>query len=291
MKRRILSIMVMTVVSIGLIAGCGAGKTGEESSSADKTVSSTKEEGNESSKKDVFSETNLNIDVAASLKDAITEITQLYNKNQPNVKININADSSGTLQSQIEEAKGTDVDMFFSASKKQMKKLQEEGYIEENTVSDLLKNEVVLISAKGSKTKVTGFENITDAKSFALAGESVPVGQYSRQIFEKLGIIDAVNSMEINQCDNVSAVKNAVVEGSNEIGTVYYSDYYSVKDKVDLIAKADESWCDPIVYPVGLVINPAADENQKGAIKDFYEFLKSDEAKAVFEKYMFVVNK
>lgn len=290
MKKRILGIMIMVVVSMGCIAGCGAATTKDAGTNADTAVSESDKKENKSSEETVFSDETLNIYVAASLKDAITEIIDIYNKNQPNVKININADSSGTLQSQIEEAKGTDVDMFFSASKKQMKKLQEEGYIEENTVSDLLKNEVVLISAKRSGTKVKGFENITDAESFALAEESVPVGQYSRQIFEKLRITDAVNSMEINQCDNVSAVKNAVAEGSNEIGTVYYSDYYSVKDKVDLIAKADDSWCDPIVYPVGLVINPEADDNQKAAIKDFYEFLKSDEVKAIFEKYMFVVN-
>ena len=241
--------------------------------------------------KDVFLEATLNIDVAASLKNSMTEIVELYNKKQPNITIRINADSSGTLQNQIEESAGTDVDMFFSASTKQMNKLKEEGYINEDSVSNLLKNEVVLISAKGSGTKVTGFDNITEAKSFALAGESVPVGQYSRQIFNKLGINEAINKMEINQCDNVSAVKDAVAEGSNEVGTVYYSDYYSVKDKVDLIARADESWCDPIVYPVGLVNNKNADDNQRKAAEDFINFLNTDEAKTVFEKYMFMISK
>lgn len=290
MKKRILSVMVMVLMSVGFVTGCGGVKTDSGSGSADKTVSKESAKSSESTEKDVFSDTTLNVDVAASLKDSMTEIIDLYNKSQPNVKIRINADSSGTLQAQIEEAAGTDIDMFFSASTKQMNKLKEEGYIKEDSVSNLLKNEVVLISAKGSGTKVTGFKDITNAKSFALAGESVPVGQYSRQIFDKLGIRDAVNSMEINQCDNVSAVKDAVVEGSNEIGTVYYSDYYSVKDKVDLIAKADESWCDPIIYPVGLVNNHNADDNQNKAAEDFIKFLKGDEAKAVFEKYMFVVD-
>lgn len=290
MKKKVLGIILLTAVSLGLLTGCGSTSISSTNSNQDKATAENKK-GNESEEKEVISAATLNVDVAASLKNSMTEIIELYNKKQPNVTIRINADSSGTLQNQIEESAGTDVDMFFSASTKQMNKLKEEGYIKEDSVSDLLKNEVVLISAKGSGTKVTGFENITDAKNFALAGESVPVGQYSRQIFEKLGITDVINKMEINKCDNVSAVKDAVVEGSNEIGTVYYSDYYSVKDKVDLIAKADSTWCNPIVYPVGLVNNKNADDNQNKAAEDFLKFLSTDEAKEVFEKYMFVINK
>ena len=286
MKKKILSLMIMVLIVLGCFVGCGNIKIEQENS----TVGTEWISENVQNSDNVFSEVTLNINVAASLKDTITEISEIYNEIQPNVKIIINADSSGTLQKQIEEAAGTDIDMFFSASTKQMEKLQEEGYIEDNSVSNLLKNQVVLISAKGSGTKVTGFENITNAKNFALAGESVPVGQYSREIFATLGITGEVNAMEINQCDNVSAVKNAVVEGSNEVGTVYYSDYNLVKDKVDLIEKADESWCNPIVYPVGIVKNPNADENQKKAIEDFNKFLQTDEAKEVFEKYMFIVN-
>lgn len=284
--------MAMTLISAICMTGCGTAKS-EEGNTKNETMVSNEESSKDTKtdEKDVLSAANLNVYVAASLNDSMEEIAALYNKSQPNIKINLNADSSGTLQSQIEEAAGTDIDMFFSASTKQMDKLKEEGYIEKDSVTELLKNEVVLISAKGSGTTVTGFKDITNAKNFALAGESVPVGQYTRQIFKNLGIEDAVSKMEINECDNVSAVKEAVAEGSNEVGTVYYSDYYSVKDKVDLIAKADESWCDEIVYPVGLVVNPNADNNQKKAADDFINFLQRDEAKAIFEKYMFVINK
>ena len=38
-----------------------------------------------------------------------------------------------------------------------------------------------------------------DAANLALAGEDVPVGQYSREIFDNLGITDEVNKMEINE--------------------------------------------------------------------------------------------
>lgn len=230
----------------------------------------------------------LTVDIAASLNDAMTEIASIYQEEHPNVQIQYNADSSGTLMTQILEAKGNGVDLFFSAAEEQMEKLVEDGYVDADTVVECLKNRVVLIAAKDSGTQVTGFSDVTRVKNLALAGESVPVGAYTRQIFEKLGIMDEIFEMEINACENVSAVKMAVAEGANEVGTVYYSDYYSVKDQVDLVAMAEESWCDPVVYPAGLVNNPEADEKQKEAAADFLEFLKTSEAAEIFDKYMFI---
>lgn len=142
--------------------------------------------------------------IAASLNNAMGEIQKDFNETYPDVEILFNADSSGTLQTQIEE--GARCDIFFSAATKQMDALVDEGLAQKDSVVDLLENKVVLIKPKDGETKVTGFENITDAANLALAGESVPVGQYSREIFENLGIMDEVNQMEINEGKNVTDV-------------------------------------------------------------------------------------
>ena len=93
-----------------------------------------------------------------------------------------------------------------------MDALTEEKLTKEDTVVDLLENKVVLIKPKDGKTKVTGFENVTDAENMALAGEDVPVGQYSREIFTNLGIMDKVNEMEINECKNTFPAIRPVVK-------------------------------------------------------------------------------
>lgn len=86
----------------------------------------------------------------------------------------------------------------------------------------------------------------------ALAGEDVPVGQYSREIFSNLGILDDVNKMEINECKNVTDVLAAVSEGSNEVGVVYATDAASVTDKVDIIAEASaDSLKTPVLLSCG----------------------------------------
>lgn len=224
--------------------------------------------------------------IAASLSNSMEEIQKDFNELYPNVTIYYSADSSGTLQTQIEE--GARCDLFFSAADKQMDALTEEKLTKEDTVVDLLENKVVLIKPKDGKTKVTGFENVTDAENMALAGEDVPVGQYSREIFTNLGLMDKVNEMEINECKNVTDVLAAVSEGSNEIGVVYATDAASVADKVEILAEAPaDSLQTPVLYPVGLIEDKEASEDDTKAAEAFLGYVESDAAIKVFEDYGF----
>ena len=232
----------------------------------------------------------VNTFIAASLSNAMEEIQKDFNETYPDVEILYNADSSGTLQTQIEE--GARCDIFFSAADKQMNALVDENLAKKDTVEDILENKVVLIKPKDGETKVTGFENITDAANIALAGDSVPVGQYAREIFDNLGITDEVNKMEINEGKNVSEVLAAVSEGSNEIGIVYATDAASVADKVDVIAEATaDALKTPVLYPVGLIEDKEASEDDTAAAEAFLEYIKSDDAMKVFEKYGFTAYK
>ena len=228
--------------------------------------------------------------IAASLSNSMEEIQKDFNELYPNVNIYYSADSSGTLQTQIEE--GARCDLFFSAADKQMDELTEEKLTKEDTVVDLLENRVVLIKPKDGETKVTGFENVTDAENMALAGEDVPVGQYSREIFTNLGIMDAVSKMEINECRNVTDVLAAVSEGSNEVGVVYATDAASVADKVDIIAEAPaDSLKTPVLYPVGLIEDREASDDDTKAAEAFLDYVESDAAIKVFEEYGFTAYK
>jgi molybdate transport system substrate-binding protein len=242
--------------------------------------------------------------IAASLEGAFKEIIPLYNATQPNVKITYNADSSGTLLTQVQE--GFACDIFFSAATSQVKTLEEEGYMIAGTRVDLLANKLALITLKGSGTTVTGFADLANAKSIALADGSVPAGKYTRQLLINLGVLDgakgaadytsaevsaALGGVEINECSNVSKVKEAVREGSNEVGTVYYSDAYSVKDDVDILEIADTAVTGDILYPVCRVNNAEATAAQTAAADDFLAFLQTDAVKAIFEQYMFIINK
>lgn len=224
--------------------------------------------------------------IAASLANSMEEIQKDFNQKYPDVEIFYNADSSGTLQTQIEE--GSRCDIFFSAATKQMDALVEEQLAKEDSVEDLLENKVVLIKLKDAETKVTGFENITEAENLALAGEDVPVGQYAREIFTNLGIMDQVEKMEINEGKNVTEVLAAITQGSNEVGVVYATDAASVADQVEIIAEAPaEALETPVLYPVGLTEDQEASSAEQEAAEVFLEYLQTEEAMKVFEEYGF----
>ena len=266
MKKKIYTVMIAGIMAAGMTAGSVQAATTEDASG------------------------DLYVFIAASLANAMDVIQKDFNEEYPDVNILFNADSSGTLQTQIEE--GSRCDIFFSAATKQMDALVDEKLADKDSVVDLLDNKVVLIKPKGGKTKVTGLENITDAENMALAGEDVPVGQYSREIFKNLGIEDDVNKMEINEGKNVTEVLAAVSEGSNEVGIVYATDAASVADKVDIIAEAPEgSLKTSVLYPVGLTVDAEASDEEAAAADAFLAYLQTDDAMKVFEEYGFAAYK
>lgn len=276
--------MVLTVLAVCQTAGCSAAAS-KSTGTAPKETTVTKEETTGSKEETTGSkeETTLSaaepadlyVFIAASLKNTMETVKESYEKQHPGVTVIYNSDSSGTLKTQIEE--GARCDVFFSAATKQMDELKESGYVIDGSVHNLLMNQVVLIKPKGGNTTVTGFDNITQAANLALAGEDVPVGQYARKMFTNMGILDSVMKMEINEGANVTAVLTAVAEGSNEVGIVYATDAASMADKVVIIAKADKSLIDPAIYPVGLIEDKEASEEEKKAAADFLKYLTEDQ--------------
>ena len=294
MKKRILAMMLASAMVVGLV-GCGG------SSDSKDTKEETKTE--ETVKTDDAEETEIQVFIAASLNTVMTELAEEYNKEHPEVKITYNADSSGTLLTQIEE--GYECDIFFSAAQKQMGQLEKDGLVVDGTRANVVNNQVVVVSLKDSGTKVTGLENLNEASSIALAGGSVPVGKYTRQALVNLGtlnkvddistittqeISDALGGVEISEQDNVSKVLAAVVEGSCEVGTTYYSDTYGYEDKLDILQKVSYDLTGNVIYPIARVQNDEADEAQNKAADDFIKFITSDAAKAVFDSYYFDTN-
>ncbi|MEG1240213.1 MAG: molybdate ABC transporter substrate-binding protein [Oscillospiraceae bacterium] len=219
----------------------------------------------------------VNVSAAASLTDVMGELSTLYCNENPHALLTFTFDSSGTLQSQIEE--GAPCDLFISAAQKQMKALDEKSLIAADSRVDLLENKVVLIQPKDAATPLTSFEDVaTDAvKMIAVGGESVPVGQYTQEIYESLGLWDKV-SAKANFGTNVRAVLTWVENGEVDCGVVYATDAAS-SDKVTVVCEAPEGSCKKVIYPAALVKDaPNAAEAQK-----FLDFLKTDKAVAVFE--------
>ena len=195
---------------------------------------------------------------------------------------------------QIEE--GASCDVFFSAAAKQMDQLEGENLLVEGTRHNIVNNQVCVVTYEGSNTEVTGLEDLNKASSIALADGSVPVGKYTREALVNAGILEKADDVsaittqqvsEINECANVGVVTSAVAEGSNEVGTVYYSDTYGLEDRLKVLQVVPYDLTGNVIYTAAQVVNKEADETEQAAAKDFVEFLTSDEAAAIFRNYYF----
>ena len=306
MKKKVVSLMLAGAMVLSM-AACGSQNTDQgaaNDTAAQAEQSDSSEAAKENSESEELESTQITVFAAASLENALNEVIKKYNETQPNVTIIPSYDSSGTLLAQIEE--GAACDVFFSAAQKQMDTLQnDDQLVVDGTRHNVVNNQVVVITYKGSGTAVTGLENLKDAKSIAMADGSVPVGKYTRQAMVNAGMLDAVDDVstiptdvisqaldgvEINECGNVSAVKTQVAEGSNEVGTVYYSDTYGLEDKLDILQVISYDLTGNVIYPIAQVKNDEADELEQKAALDFVNFVKSDAAKAIFDSYYFDTN-
>lgn len=261
--KKILSVVLAVSLLGSLLIGCG------------------KEENNGTKNEEKKMEVELRIMAAASMTDVMKELGENYKKENGNVVFTFNFGSSGTLQTQIEE--GAPADMFISAATKQMDALKEKGLMDEDSIVNLLENKVVLIKPKGSALDIQTFEDVAGDKvsMVAIGGEGVPVGQYTQTIYENLGLWDKVKK-KANLASDVRQVLDWTASKNVDCGIVYQTDAM-IEDNVEIICEAPEGSCDKVIYPAGIV----KDSENKDEAEKFLEYIKSDEAKEVFEKYGF----
>lgn len=297
---RIIAFFMTAALAATCLAGCGST---EDTAKTDNGGSADSAETSAEAETEVKEETEIQVFIAASLSSVMNEIAQNYNKEHPEVTISFNADSSGTLQTQIEE--GYACDIFFSAAQKQMDALEGEGFVVEGTRANVVNNQVVVITYAGSETPVTGLADIGSASSIALADGSVPVGKYTRQAMVNAGMLpatddasvyttaevsEALGGVEISEQSNVSKVLTAVSEQSCEVGTTYLSDTFGHEDEIEILEYVSYDLTGNVIYPVAQINNEEADNAESAAAADFLAYILSDEATEIFDHYLFDTN-
>ncbi|WP_297280659.1 molybdate ABC transporter substrate-binding protein [uncultured Anaerococcus sp.] len=273
MKRRFLAIACMLTLIVGL-SSCGNNESQKTSKNEKTPVETNNEE-----KKDII------VFAAASLTESLTELKDMYERENPDVNITYNFDSSGTLKTQIEE--GATCDVFISASNKPMDELEEsdkgESLISPDSRIDLLENELVLAVREDSDKDINSFEDLKSdkAESIALGNSDVPAGDYAKKLLTNLGIWNEVSN-KASFASNVKEVTSWISESAVDCGIIYSTDAKAEELKVVDRASKDQLKED-IVYPAALVEK----SNEKEEGKKFLEYLNSDQASKVFKDYGF----
>lgn len=217
---------------------------------------------------------------AASMTNAMDELKAMYEKENKDVQIIPNYGSSGQLKTQIDQ--GAPADVFLSAAVRWMDELDEAQLITER--HDLLRNDLVLITHKDKQLSI---ESLVDLRSDQVHNisiglpETVPAGEYAQQALENLALYADLEAKMIFASD-VRQVLTYVQTGNVDAGLVYRTDAILVED-VTIMADVDPTLHDDIIYPSGLLSASAVMEEAK----EFYRWLRTEEAITIFEKYGF----
>jgi molybdate transport system substrate-binding protein len=226
---------------------------------------------------------SITVFAAASLKNALDDADAAFTK-ATGVKVTASYAASSALAKQIEQ--GAPADAFISADLKWMDYVADKKLIKPDTRFNLLGNKLVLIAGKDSK-----LSNVQIGQGFdiaKLAGDgriavadvkAVPAGLYAKAALTSLGAWPAAEP-KLAQAENVRATLAFVARGETPIGIVYETDA-KAEPMVKIVGAFPDGSYPPVTYPV------AAMTSAKSDTAKYLQFLHSNEAKAVFEKYGF----
>ena len=284
MKKKLTALLLVGLLPGSMLAGCGGNASDDSSSSAPASAASEADQ------------VELVVFAAASMTETLTELSNAYMEENPNVNVVLNFDSSGTLKTQIQE--GADCDVFISAGQLQMDQLDAnadpsvntEGldFVLEDSRFDILENKVALAVPDDNPKNINSYDDMKAGLEdgsilLAMGNSDVPVGQYTQKILTYLGLDETAlaNAGNITYGSNVKEVTTQVSEAAVDCGIIYQTDAYSAG--LTVVDTATPEMCGQVIYPAA-VLNVSKNPD---IAKDYLDFLTSDDADAVFEEVGF----
>lgn len=229
----------------------------------------------------------IKIYAAASLTNALNDVSKLYEKKHPDTQIVSVYAGSSTLAKQIEA--GAPSDIFFSADQDWMDYLVKKQKISQTQLNTLLANQLVVIAPVNAQIQFKAQPEFKFAQSFnghVCTGqmESVPVGKYAKQSLMYLNWLNTLNGRIVGT-DDVRSALAFVERGECTVGIVYKTDAL-ISHKVKILGSFPENSHRPISYPIALTQQGANNIQAQHVI----QFIKTDnQARQVFKKYGFIV--
>jgi molybdate transport system substrate-binding protein len=190
------------------------------------------------------------VSAASSLRGIIDEVVETYLENHPGADVTINTAASGVLVRQIEH--GAPVDLFLSASTNEVDRLEAQGLVRTRRV--FAANRLVVV-VPGGRSPPPTFEELSEKRFERIAiGNPVttPVGRYSRESFESLGLWDAIEPRLVFG-ENVRQVLEWAARDEVDAALVYATDAALVADRIVAGPPAPPDSHSEILYEAAVV--------------------------------------
>jgi molybdate transport system substrate-binding protein len=187
---------------------------------------------------------------------------------------------SDELATQIRE--GAPADVYAAASSEYPHELFDEGLVEEPVT--FASNRLVIIVPTDNPA---GIEEVGDVAKqgtkLVVAAEGVPVGDYTREVLDSLGLDEALDNVA-SQEEDVKGVVGKVALGEADAGFVYATDAAVATEDVTVIELPEGSQ-PPIEYQIAVV---SISENREAA-QAFVDEVTGPDGRARLEAAGFVV--
>lgn len=222
--------------------------------------------------------------VAANATDPMAGIIQAYEALHPG--INIKASYAGTqvLQTQLEQ--GAPADLFLSANLSHIQALAKEGLVQK--YYKVSNDHEVIIVPKNNPGHITSLKDLgTQNVKLIIGVNDVPIGQYTRQIFQKAaasygtGFDATVMSHVVSTETNVKQILETVAMGEADAGIVYMTDVTpNFKSQVKIINIPSQY----NVVSTNYIAVPTHSPHPQQA-EALLQFMLSAPGQAVFKRY------
>ena len=222
----------------------------------------------------------LNLSVAASLKEVINELTTGYTAKHPATTFLKNFGASGTLAGQIEN--GAPADLFIAANNQWMDYLKDKKLVDGATEKNFAYN--ALVFAGTTTKKVSSINDIPKLDKIAIGSpKSVPAGEYAMSAITKAGIAEKLSGKLVMAKDVRECLMYAEL-GEVDGAFVYKTDALLAK-KAKVLFTVPQKLYPRVTYPMALTVKAA----QNDEAKSFLAYLQGKAAKSVLGKFGFML--
>lgn len=184
---------------------------------------------------------------ASSLTDAFRAIAASFQQAHPGTTVEFNFGASSALAAQLEQAAPADV--FASADAATMQRAVDRALIDGSPVTFARNLPVVVVPADNRAGIATPKDLAKAGVKIVLAGPEVPIGNYARQIIDRLAADPAygaafreatLKNIVSNEA-NVRAILTKVELGEADAGVVYRTDALASGARVRTVAVPDST--------------------------------------------------
>ncbi|MGS0688077.1 molybdate ABC transporter substrate-binding protein [Nakamurella sp. GG22] len=215
-------------------------------------------------------ETTLTVFAAASLKKTFTEIGEMFEQQNPGMRVTFSFAGSSDLVSQI--IAGAPADVFASADTSNMTKASDADLVAGSPVT-FATNTLTIVTPPGNPSGITGFADLarTDL-TLVVCAPQVPCGAAA----ERLETATGVTLTPVSEESSVTDVLNKVTTGEADAGLVYVTDASAAGDKVTAVS-FPEATTVVNTYPIAALTGAA----NQGSATSFVELVSGPDGQRI----------